>query len=106
LGPWFAAKNSASIATPGAHFRRLVTIPAACGWLARLPVHALFFLDRKFRWGRHRGAMPPDAPEAFWKQALMVTRAQFIFWPLAWTVIVGTAAGAIVFVRRRALVAA
>jgi hypothetical protein len=102
FGPLFALKIGPRLATTGARVKRLMSTLAVYGWMARVPVLALFFIDRHYGWNTHYAAMPPDAPPEFLKQALMVASAQLVFWPLIWTVGVGLLAGAFFLGRRPA----
>lgn len=97
FGPWFALKIARAIPTRGRQLARLYTTLLVYGYLARIPVLALYFLDVAFGWGTHYGAFPPPKPgEAELSEttkALLVCVAQLGFWPIVWTGLGGSLAG-------------
>lgn len=101
FGPWFAWRISPELATFGARVRRLVSTLVVYGYLARVPVFLLFFLDRAFGWHTHYANVGERGPKEFWTQVELVARAQLLLWPLVWTVGVGTLFGMVVLAMRR-----
>ena len=94
FGPWFALRIWREVPGTKRRIWRLASTLAVYGWLARIPVYLLFVLDHALGWNTHYAAFPGDAAQAgFLRKALLLAVAQFGFWPLVWTVIVGSVAG-------------
>jgi hypothetical protein len=105
FGPWFALQIAPAIPTFGRRVWRLVTTLAVYGYLARIPVYILFFVDEAFGWETHYAAFPDDAANySFARKAGLLALSQLGFWPLVWTVVTGGIAGVVTFAlaRRRA----
>lgn len=104
FGVWFAWRISPAFASFGARLLRLMSTLAVYGYMARVPVLLLFFLDHAFGWHTHYANFGERGPTEFWRQAAQAAGSQLVFWPLIFTVIVGTLPGMVVFLLRRPVV--
>jgi hypothetical protein len=104
FGPWFARQIAPAFATAGARVKRLMSTLVVYGYLARVPVFLLFFVDRHFGWNTHYAATRTGSTPDFWKQAAAIGASQLILWPLVWTLGVGTIAGFLFLLLRRTAV--
>jgi membrane protease YdiL (CAAX protease family) len=98
FGPWFALRIGRAVDGWKARLGRLAAALVVYGYLARIPVFVLFFVDSHYGWHTHYSAFPEKwGPLPWSEQVQKIAVAQLGFWPLGWTLVVGTIAGVLTF---------
>ncbi len=94
FGPWFALRIGRALPTTGARAMRLVTTLAVYGWLARIPVVAVTFVNLATGWDTHyvKFGPPGTTPPSLQNRILLTLGFQLGVW-VVWTILAGLIAG-------------
>ena len=94
FGPWFVARLRTGVETTWALVKRLLKTLVVYGWASRVPVVIVAMLALAFGWDTHFNKFGPQLDQsAVWLKIVVTLGAQFVFWSVVWTPIVGGISG-------------